>query len=62
MQSAAKCPDWGKMTFKDFPRKSWDEILPGVEGEEVAFVEALLKYEAGARMTAGDALRHPYLR
>ena len=42
-------PDWGKMTFVEFPTKPWEEILPRVPREEVEIVKGLVQYESGWR-------------
>ncbi|KAL9108301.1 MAG: hypothetical protein Q9227_006899 [Pyrenula ochraceoflavens] len=67
--SAEKLPDWGKMRFKEFPRREWSEILgPGVVGNEEAGAEAvdlvgkLVRFEAGTRLRAEDALNHPFFK
>lgn len=47
-------PDWGKMAFKQFEGKGWEEILPGVGKEERDLVGRLVRYESGERMRAGE--------
>lgn len=54
-------PDWGKMRFKEYPAKSWEEILPGTTDVERDFVKSFLKFESGWRINAKEALQHPYL-
>lgn len=49
------------MSFVDFPAKTWEDILPGAETDEIAFVRGLLVYESGARMTATEVRNvYPY--
>lgn len=50
----SRFPDWGKMTFKQFAAKKWEEILPGVGREERELVGRLVRYESGERMRAGE--------
>lgn len=57
--SATSYPDWDKMTFKEFPGKSWDEILPGASPAAIDFVSRTVCFETTKRMTAEDALKHP---
>jgi hypothetical protein len=54
LQETKNLPDWGKMSFVDFPAKAWEDILPGAESDAIAFVKGLLVYESGARMTAAQ--------
>ncbi|KAK4996903.1 mitogen-activated protein kinase [Elasticomyces elasticus] len=58
---AANFPDWGKMTFYDFPQRSWKELLPSAPEDARAFVSSFVKYESKDRLTAADALKHPFL-
>ena len=39
-------PDWGKMTFIDFPAKSWEVILPNVVDTGQDIVKGLVQYES----------------
>lgn len=39
-------PDWGKMTFIDFPAKGWEAILPKVAGKGKDIVKGLVQYES----------------
>lgn len=49
---AAKFPDFGKILFHQFPKKSWEELLPEAVEEVRALVEGLLVYESGERLSA----------
>lgn len=54
IQSAKECPDWGKVKFVDYPSKPWSEILLHVAPVAVDFVQRLVQYESGWRMTASE--------
>ena len=53
-QETAHLPDWGKMTFVQFPGKTWEEILPGVEAEGRDLVGKLVRYQSTERMSAEE--------
>ncbi|KAL3445355.1 kinase-like protein [Aspergillus insuetus] len=53
-------PDWGKIEFYKYPAKHWDEILPGSSSNGRDLVSKLVCYESGQRMSAEQALQHPY--
>ncbi|GAB7360881.1 hypothetical protein MBLNU230_g0867t1 [Neophaeotheca triangularis] len=57
---AATYPDWGKMNFKQYPAKTWEQILPGTRAEARDLVAKLVVYESGKRLSAEEALQHPY--
>ncbi len=42
------------MTFVQFPGKTWEEILPGVEAEARDLVGKLVKYQSTERMSAEE--------
>jgi hypothetical protein len=42
------------MRFNEYPRKAWEEILPGVQDEERDLVSKLVVYESGDRITADE--------
>ena len=54
--------DWGKMNFTDYPGMRWEEILPDCDGDGRGLVSRLVIFESGWRITASEALRHPYLQ
>ncbi|KAK5420100.1 mitogen-activated protein kinase [Exophiala xenobiotica] len=56
--SASMYPDWGKMRFKDFPAKSWKDLLPGASEQAIDFVSKTVCYEPTRRLTAAQALGH----
>ncbi|KAL4770301.1 kinase-like domain-containing protein [Aspergillus nidulans var. acristatus] len=55
-----KLPDWGKIEFYKYPAKPWDEILPGSSSNGRDLVSKLVSYESGQRLSAAEALQHPY--
>ncbi|OJD24980.1 CMGC/CDK protein kinase [Blastomyces percursus] len=54
-------PDWGKIQFKEYPAKPWAEILKGASSNGRDLVSKLVRYESGERLSAAEALAHPYL-
>ncbi|KAL8973860.1 MAG: hypothetical protein Q9197_001895 [Variospora fuerteventurae] len=52
--------DWGKMAFHEYPAKPWEEILPQAEEEARDLVRRLVTYESSDRMSAAEALEHPF--
>lgn len=61
-QEAATFPDWGKMNFREYPGKQWQDILPHIGEDEINLVRSLVVFESGRRLSAQEALEHPYLR
>ncbi|KAF2244530.1 kinase-like protein [Trematosphaeria pertusa] len=57
---AESLPDWGKVQFHEYPAQSWSALLPSVSDVEQELVSKLVRYESGERMTASQALDHPY--
>ncbi|KAL4778916.1 kinase-like domain-containing protein [Aspergillus varians] len=55
-----RLPDWGKIEFYKYPAKDWDEILQGSSSNARDLVNKLVQYESGQRLSAAEALRHPY--
>ena len=53
-KETAHLPDWGKMTFVQFPGRTWEEILPGVPPQALDMVSNLVKYQSTERMTAEE--------
>ncbi|EKV06273.1 Cell division protein kinase, putative [Penicillium digitatum] len=53
-------PDWGKVEFHSFPSQSWENILPGASSNGRELVSRLLCYESSERLSAAEALAHPY--
>ncbi|KAF8421472.1 kinase-like domain-containing protein [Tirmania nivea] len=56
---SSRLPDFGKIQFKDFPKKSWEELLPNAPEAARDIVDKLLRYEGSERITAAEALGHP---
>ncbi|SMR56396.1 unnamed protein product [Zymoseptoria tritici ST99CH_1A5] len=59
---ARSMPDWGKMNFTTYPAKAWSELLPDADQDGRDLVESLVKFESSWRLSAEDALKHPYLQ
>lgn len=55
-----KLPDWGKVEFFKYPAKSWDDILRGASSKGRDLVTQLVRYESSQRISAKEALEHPY--
>lgn len=55
-----KLPDFGKFQWKDFPARSWEEILPGARDDERDLVAGLVRFESGSRLSAEQALSLAY--
>ncbi|KAL2855876.1 kinase-like domain-containing protein [Aspergillus pseudoustus] len=55
-----RLPDWGKVEFYKYPAKRWDDILPGASSNARGLVSKLVCYESGQRISADQALHHPY--
>ncbi|KAJ5687320.1 hypothetical protein N7536_009939 [Penicillium majusculum] len=53
-------PDWGKVEFHSFPTQPWEDILPGASSNGRDLVSHLLRYESSERLSATEALAHPY--
>lgn len=58
---AAGFPDWGKMTFHDYPGKPWTETLTSASSDAQDLVANLVRYESRERLTAHEALSIAYL-
>ncbi|MCJ1275315.1 hypothetical protein MMC21_003116 [Puttea exsequens] len=55
-------PDWGKMTFVEFPGKTWSEILPDATAEGRDLVSQLVRYQSTERLSAQDVLKHEFFQ
>lgn len=53
-QEAESLPFWGKMSFMQFARRPWEEILPGLKPQERDLVSKLLVFESGDRLSADE--------
>ncbi|RDL33799.1 Uncharacterized protein BP5553_08167 [Venustampulla echinocandica] len=47
--------------YQDFPGKSWDELLPDTDERARDLVKRLVCYERRHRLTATEALQHPFM-
>lgn len=48
--------------YEEFPGKSWEELLPGVEERARGMVEKLVCFESGQRLSAVEVKFPPWLR
>ncbi|EAU39217.1 conserved hypothetical protein [Aspergillus terreus NIH2624] len=55
-----KLPDWNKVEFHRYPAKPWEDILKGASSRGRDLVSKLVRYESSERMSATEALQHPY--
>ncbi|KAF3398168.1 Serine/threonine-protein kinase csk1 [Penicillium rolfsii] len=53
-------PDWGKIEFYAVPARPWEDILPAVSSNGRDLARRLLRYQSSERLSADEALRHPY--
>ncbi|KAJ5135522.1 uncharacterized protein N7515_004800 [Penicillium bovifimosum] len=53
-------PDWGKVEFHSYPPRTWEDILPGASSNGRDLVSQLVRYESSERLSAAEALNHPY--
>ncbi|PNS17573.1 hypothetical protein CAC42_8116 [Sphaceloma murrayae] len=51
---AAGYPDWGKMAFKQYPAKSWSDILPETSRDARDLISGLVRYESKDRLIAAE--------
>lgn len=48
-------PDWGKVQFKEYPGKAWQEIMDDpMSAEARDMVSKLVRYDSDRRMTADE--------
>ena len=59
--SATRCPDWGKMEWRNFKPRPWSTLLPNAPPSARDLVSKLICYEQNERLSANRALEHPYL-
>jgi cyclin-dependent kinase len=50
-------PDWGKMEFREYPPKSWDEILCGAASNGRDLASRLVRYESSERISTTEVCR-----
>ncbi|RFU30540.1 hypothetical protein B7463_g5770, partial [Scytalidium lignicola] len=46
--------------YQEFPGKSWEELLPSIDEVSRNLVTGLVRYESKERLTAEEALKHPF--
>ncbi|KAE8153880.1 kinase-like domain-containing protein [Aspergillus avenaceus] len=56
-----KLPDWGKVEFYKYPTKPWEDVLKGASSKGRDLVSLLVRYESSERMSATEAMKHPFL-
>ncbi|KAL2042423.1 hypothetical protein N7G274_004915 [Stereocaulon virgatum] len=59
---AKELPDWGKMTFVEFPGKDWGQILPNASAKGRDLVGQLVRYQSSERLSAEEVLKHAFLQ
>ncbi|CAE7768754.1 MAPK3, partial [Symbiodinium pilosum] len=47
--------------YPDLPRQNWKVIYPQASDAQCDLLDRLLQFDPNKRLTAHDALRHPYL-
>lgn len=47
-------PDWGKVQFKEYPPKPWDEILSEAPPDGRDLASKLVQFEAAQRLSAAQ--------
>ena len=56
----SELPDYNKITFPDMPPIPFDEILPDASPEALDLLKRFLIYPSKQRISAEEALLHPY--
>eukprot|EP01138_Halocafeteria_seosinensis_P001657 gb/GECG01001698.1/.p1 GENE.gb/GECG01001698.1/~~gb/GECG01001698.1/.p1 ORF type:complete len:294 (+),score=28.92 gb/GECG01001698.1/:1-882(+) len=56
-----KLPDF-KQSFPTWPSKPWHKICPGLEEDGLDLLSRMLAYNPGKRISAKEALEHPFLQ
>ncbi|EEP82360.1 conserved hypothetical protein [Uncinocarpus reesii 1704] len=59
--SRNEMPDWGKIEFREYPARTWETILGKATSLGRDLVKKLVRYEAKERLTAAEAMTHPFL-
>ncbi|KAF2157926.1 cell division protein kinase [Myriangium duriaei CBS 260.36] len=54
-------PDWGKMSFYEYPPRPWDDVLTRASVKARDFVASMVRYESSTRLRPSQALQHPFL-
>ncbi|XP_014210302.1 cyclin-dependent kinase 20-like [Copidosoma floridanum] len=53
-------PDYNKITFPYHKGVVWERIIPDAQQEAMELIRSILMYDSAKRLTATEALRHPY--
>lgn len=51
---ASSFRDWGKMAFREYPKRAWQEVLEGVTDEGIRVVDGLVRYDSGQRLSGEE--------
>lgn len=55
-------PDWGKVQFKEYPSKPWEEILSEASPDGRDLASSLVRFETSQRLTATQVSSDSYDR
>jgi len=53
-------PDWGKHTFPHFEPQALQTLVPGLDEQGYDLLDHLLQYDPSKRLTAAQAMKHPW--
>jgi cyclin-dependent kinase len=53
-KEASSFPDWGKMSFTEYPPRPWKEVLPKASEDAIDLVSKLVTYESSNRLSASS--------
>lgn len=56
----SQLPDYNKITFPDMPPVPFEEVVPNASKEALDLLRKFLMYHSEKRMSAAEALVHPY--
>ncbi|KAI5797981.1 kinase-like domain-containing protein [Peziza echinospora] len=54
-----KLPDFGKIQFRDFPRRRWEDVVPQAPEAAIRLIDSLVRFEGSERISAEEALKDP---
>ncbi|KAA8914557.1 kinase-like domain-containing protein [Sphaerosporella brunnea] len=57
---AVTFPDFGKISYRNFPAKPWEELMPYASDDARDLASKMLVYESGDRISAKEALKHRF--
>ncbi|KIW02970.1 uncharacterized protein PV09_05631 [Verruconis gallopava] len=60
--AAESCPDWGKIQWVEYSPKPWSELLPDTSTVARDLISKLIVYQGSERLTAAQALQHPFFQ